>query len=96
MLARLEAQHEALIAALDANDISAMAAASGALEADLEKFRGFDSWFAAPEVKLAAERIGRLADAAMRRVHVLQDRAAKRSDALAAARGQGQVAVYSR
>ena len=95
-LARLEAHHEALITALDSNELSAIQSASQNLHAELGQLRGVDSWAAEPELKLTAERIGRLAEAAMRRVNVLQDHAKRRSAALAALRGHAAPALYTR
>ena len=94
-LERLEARHEALIAALDSNDVEAIEAASRELDAALAQLKGFDQWVAEPELKLAAERIGRLAEAAMMRVNVLQDQAKRRAEALAEVRGQGPT-LYTR
>lgn len=95
-LARIEAQHDALIAALDANDLHAIENASADLAGSLAGLEGFDSWQADPELKLAAERIGRLAEAAMMRVNILNDHARRRSESLAAMRGQAMPGVYSR
>jgi hypothetical protein len=95
-LAELEAQHEALLAALDGNDVAAIERASTALAGSLQALKGFDSWVADPDLKLAAERIGRLAEAAMMRVNVLGDRARRRADSLAAMRGQPIAATYGR
>jgi hypothetical protein len=95
-LTRLEAQHEALIAALDRNDVAAIEQASCDLDQSLATLRGFDSWTAEPELKLAAERIGRLAEAAMMRINVLNDHARRRTAALAAMRGQAVAATYTR
>lgn len=95
-LERLQALHEALIGALDANDVIAIEAAGRELDETLAQLRGFENWVAAPELKLAAERIGRLAEAAMMRVNVLNDQAKRRSQALAAARGQASPAIYGR
>ncbi len=95
-LARLEAQHEALIAALDCNDLAAIGAASRDLEEGLSGLRRFDAWQIDPELKLAAERISRLADAAARRINVLHDHARQRSAALASLRGHEPAAVYTR
>ncbi|HEY0115044.1 MAG TPA: hypothetical protein VGB54_04925, partial [Allosphingosinicella sp.] len=82
-LERLEAHHEALIAALDRNEVAAIEAASRELDETLGQLRGVDTWVAEPELKLAAERIGRLAQAAMMRVNVLNDHARRRAQALA-------------
>jgi hypothetical protein len=95
-LARLETQHEALIAALDAHDAAAIERASRDLEESLAKLRSFDTWVLEPEMKQAAERIGRLAEAAMMRVNVLNDHAKRRAEALAALRGQPVAATYTR
>ena len=95
-LGRLEALHEALIAALDANDLGSIERASRELEASLAQLQGFDSWLADPELKHAAERVGRLADAAMMRVNVLNDHAKRRAEAMAAVRGQPMQATYTR
>lgn len=95
-LGRIEALHEALIAALDRNDFARIEAASRDLEETLAQLRGFDSWLADPELKLAAERVSRLADAAAMRVNVLNDHARRRSEALAATRGQAAPVTYGR
>ncbi len=95
-LGRLEALHEALIAALDGNDLAGIERASRELEASLAQLQGFDSWLADPELKHAAERVGRLADAAMMRVNVLNDHARRRAQALAAVRGQPAPLTYGR
>ena len=95
-LAALETQHEALIAALDANDLAAIERAGVDLGDSLAKLKGFDSWSSEPELKLAAERIGRLAEAAMMRVNVLNDQARRRSEALASLRGHQAPLTYSR
>lgn len=95
-LARLEEEHEALLAALDGNDVAAIEQAGTALANSLQTLKGFDNWVDEPELKLAAERIGRLAEAAMMRVNVLGDRARRRAEALAAMRGQPVPAVYTR
>ena len=86
-LARIEELHEALIEALDANDVSAIEATSRALEADLVRLKGVGSWADEPELKLAAERIGRLGEAAMMRVNVLNDQAHRRAESVAELRG---------
>jgi len=95
-LERIETQHEALIAALDVNDLDAIERASRELEESLARLRGFDAWVLDPETKLAAERIGRLAQAAMMRVNVLHDQARRRAAALASLRGQPAANTYSR
>lgn len=93
---RLEAEHEALIAALDRNDAAGIERAARELHASLERLRGFRSWNAEPEFKLAAERIGRLADTATMRINVLNDHARRSAAALAELRGQAIPATYTR
>jgi hypothetical protein len=95
-LAKLETLHEGLITALDANDPAAIGDASRALDESLAELRGFDTWLAEPELKLAAERIARLAEAAAMRVNLLNDQARRRSQALASLRGETVTATYSR
>jgi hypothetical protein len=95
-LGRLEALHEALIAALDSNDLDGIGRAGRELDEALAELKGFENWLAEPELKLAAERVGRLADAAMMRVNILSDHARRRSEALAAARGQAAPLTYAR
>lgn len=95
-LARLEAHHEALIVALDRNDPAAIADASAQLGAELALVRAVDAWTQSPELKLAAERVAGLADAAAMRVNVLTDQARRRAQALATARGQSGALTYTR
>lgn len=95
-LGRLEELHEALITALDRNDLGGIERSSRELEATLAQLQGFENWLADPELKHAAERVGRLADAAMMRVNVLNDHAKRRAQALAATRGQPANLTYGR
>lgn len=95
-LHQLEARHEALIDALDGNDLAAISTATLELDEALASVRCYGSWTANPELKLTADRIGRLADAAMMRVNVLADQVRRRSDAVAVARGRGEALVYKR
>lgn len=95
-LHQLEARHEALIEALDRNDPAAIASATQALGDALASIRAYGSWTAHPELKRAADRIGRLADAATMRVNVLADQARRRADALALMRGAGEALTYRR
>ncbi len=95
-LEHLEALHEALITALDRNDLAGIERTSRELEASLAQLQGFNAWLADAELKHAAERVGRLADAAMMRVNVLNDHAKRRAEALAAVRGQPAAITYGR
>lgn len=93
-LAQLQARHEALIAALDSNDVDAIGDACAGLDDTLRSLGSVQAWVATPELKAAAERIGSLADAAAMRLNVLADQARRRADALAMARGM--TPTYSR
>jgi hypothetical protein len=95
-LEQIEALHEALITALDANDLGGIERSSRGLDEALAAVKGRDVWLTDPELKLAAERVGRLAQAAMMRVNILNDQARRRSEALAAILGHPAPATYSR
>jgi hypothetical protein len=95
-LDQLEARHEALIDALDRNDLVAITEATQALGAALDSVKSHGSWTASPELKRAADRIGDLADAAAMRLNVLADQARRRAEALALARGKGDALTYTR
>ena len=86
-LAQLQARHEALLVALDTNDVDAIGSACAGLDETLQSLGSVQAWVATPELKAAAERIGSLADAAAMRLNVLADQARRRADALAMARG---------
>jgi hypothetical protein len=94
-LERLESLHEALISALDANDVAGIEGASRDLQDGFTQLRSSD-FTAEPELKIAAERVARLAQAALMRVNVLSDQAKRRTQALAAARGQEKPLLYGR
>jgi hypothetical protein len=95
-LEQIEALHGALITALDANDLGGIERSSRGLDEALAAAKGRDVWPADPELKLAAERVGRLAQAAMMRVNILNDQARRRSEALAAVLGRPAPVTYSR
>ena len=94
-LARIEAQHEALLAALDGNDIAAIERGSAELGESLASLKHFNT-SPGPELKPAVVRIRRLAEAGTMRVNLLADHSRRRAEALAAMRGQGVSATYTR
>ena len=95
-LARLEACHVALIAALDRDDIGAIEAAIGEFGRALDAVRVAGAWRDRPGIVDLAQRICSLSEAARIRVNFLTDLNQRRIDALAAARGQAARARYGR
>lgn len=87
--------HEALIAALDANDTAAIEAAVSAFGDSVQALRET----AEPLGPDAAERaleLRRLTDQAQMRVNFLTDMVRRRLERLGEMGGRGQVAVYAR
>lgn len=95
-LSRLEGCHEALIAALDADDLDRLERAVLAFRDAVEEVRAQGGWRDNPDVAGTAARIKALAEAARVRVNFLTDLNQQRIDALAAARGRENVVVYGR
>lgn len=95
-LARIEAQHEALLAALDGSDLAAIERASDDLATGLQAVEGVNALTAEPGLTVAAQRIRRLAEAGTMRVNVLADHTRRRAEALAMMRGRAMSATYSR
>ena len=95
-LGRLEGAHEALIAALDRNDIVIIERRLEELKAALTDVRAAGAWRDAPEHKARAERIVRLGQAIRIRVNFLTDQTRHRLQLLAAARGDRGGSVYGR
>lgn len=79
---------EALIAALDANDIDAIEAALPALRRSVEtlKSTGAQNW--APVLRARVEQALTVSDAARARIRYLSDRTQQRLDMLATAAGR--------
>jgi hypothetical protein len=93
-LDHLEACHEALIRALDGNDIEAVETSIAEMRFAVEEVRAAGGWHDTPAVKSRAERIAALAEAARIRVNFLTDLTQHRIETLAAARGRIGAAAY--
>lgn len=96
LLGRLEAAHQALIAALDANDVEAIERGIEALRTSILAVRAQGGWRELAGVRERALRIAQLAEAARVRVNFLTDLTSQRLQMLAAARGEASAAAYRR
>ena len=94
VLDRLASCHEALIRALDGNDLEAIETATLALADAIGSARADRDWAATPEVKERLLSLAALAQAAQIRVNFLTDMIRRRVDAAAALRGAQPVTVY--
>jgi hypothetical protein len=95
-LGRLQAAHEDLIGALDANDVDAIEQRLEQLRGAIAAVRAAGGWRDIPQLKERAKLIAQLGEAARIRVNFLTDRTAQRLQMLAAARGQVLGGAYSR
>ena len=87
--------HEALIAALDSNDIAAIEAAVSSFGERAQALRSVvDS--CGPEAAEHAAELRRLSQHARMRVNFLTDAVSRRLERLEAVRGRGQVSLYAR
>ncbi len=93
-LSRLEACQEALIAALDADDLDRLEPAILAFRDAVEEVRAQGGWRDNPEVAGTAAHIKALAEAARVRVNFLTDLNQRRIEAFAAARGRSVATTY--
>lgn len=96
MLGRLEAAHEALIAALDGGAIDDIELRLDALREAVEAVRAAGAWHDSRRMKERAQRIVQLGEAARIRVNFLTDMTRQRLQMLAAARGDTAGIVYLR
>ena len=87
--------HEALIAALDSNDIAAIEAAVSSFGESARALRAAVD-LSSPEAAERAAELRRLSDQARMRVNFLTDVVRRRLERLEAVRGRGQVALYAR
>jgi len=92
----MEECHQALVSALDGNDIDALEHSIEGLRVAVEAARGNGAWRDEPELKARASRIAALAQAAMVRVNFLTDMTRQRLEALAAVQGRPVAAHYGR
>ena len=95
-LDRLELCQEALIRALDANEIEAVESAVGDLYEAVNEVRAAGAWRRDESLKARAKRVLALIEAARIRVNFLTDRNRERLEQLAALRGRVHAGVYSR
>ena len=93
-LDRLVSCHEAMIAALDANDLTAIEDATAALAFAVEGAREIGQWRADPKLKERLTSLATLAQAAQIRVNFLTDNVRRRIDAIAALRGREPALTY--
>ncbi len=94
-LGRLEAAHQELIGALDANDVDAIEARVESLRSAVAAVRALGAWRELPEIKARGRRIAQLGEAARIRINVLADSNRQRLQLLAAARGDLGAGTYA-
>lgn len=95
-LARIEQCQEALIGALDGDDIEILEESIENLRLLVEAARGTGAWRDKPDARERAQRVSALAHAAMVRVNFLTDVTRQRLEALAAIRGRPLAVHYGR
>jgi len=93
VLDALAGAHEALIRALDSDDLAGIERATASLAEAVHEARRHD-WHNAPDLKERLLSLAALAQAAQIRVNFLTDMIRRRVDAAAALRGAQPVAVY--
>ncbi len=90
-------EQRALIAALDADDVDAIARHTAGMDEVLVRIHALGPRFTGSEAKALVEEAMRLADAARVRINVLADMTARRLSRLAAVTGKGNAApTYGR
>jgi hypothetical protein len=94
LLDSLATSHEALIRALDGDDLAEIERSTAALAMAVNAARHQDDWRATPELKERLLSLAALAQAAQIRVNFLTDMIRRRVDAAAALRGAEPVALY--
>lgn len=93
ILDTLSRSHEALIRALDGDDLADIEQATATLAEAVHEARRHD-WHSAPDLKERLLSLAALAQAAQIRVNFLTDMIRRRVDAAAALRGAQPVNVY--
>ena len=93
ILDTLAKSHEALIRALDGDDLAAIEKATAALAEAIHEARRHD-WHSAPDLKERLLSLAALAQAAQIRVNFLTDMIRRRVDAAAALRGAQPQMTY--
>ena len=94
ILDRLAAAHEALIRALDGNDLAAIEAATASLASAVSDAGGLETLHGDQEARERLHSLATLAVAAQQRVNFLTDRMRGRVAMLAALGGQAQTHTY--
>jgi hypothetical protein len=94
VLDRLASCHEALIRALDGNDLDAIESATLALADAVASARAQREWASTPAVKERLLSLAALAQAAQIRVNFLTDTIRRRVNALAALSGSEPTMTY--
>ena len=94
-LRKIEDCQEALVSALDGDNIDALEQSIEALRYAVDAARSVGGWHDEAEIRARAEKIRALAHAAMIRVNFLTDMTRQRLDTLAALRGR-PVTGYSK
>ena len=94
ILDALATSHEALIRALDGDDLAEIERATAALAEAVHDVRRHDGWQLAPGMKERLLSLAALAQAAQIRVNFLTDMIRRRVDAAAALRGAQPAALY--
>jgi hypothetical protein len=90
-------EQRALIAALDSDDVEAIARHTATVEDALVRIRALAPRFTSAEAKALADEAMTLADAARVRINVLADMTSRRLTRLAVATGKGNAApTYGR
>jgi hypothetical protein len=94
VLDRLASCHEALIRALDGNDLNAIESATLALADAVASARAQQDWASTPVVKERLLSLAALAQAAQIRVNFLTDTIRRRVNAMAALKGSELAMTY--
>jgi hypothetical protein len=94
LLDALSGTHEALIRALDGDDLAEIERATAALAEAVHDARRHEGWQNAPGLKERLLSLAALAQAAQIRVNFLTDMIPRRVDAAAALRGAQPAALY--
>ena len=94
VLDRLASCHEALIRALDGNDLHAIESATLGLADAIASARARQDWAATPDVRERLLSLAALAQAAQIRVNFLTDTIRRRVNAMAALRGTEPAMTY--
>ena len=94
VLDRLASCHEALIRALDGNDLHAIESATLGLADAIASARARQDWAATPDVRERLLSLAALAQAAQIRVNFLTDTIRRRVNAMAALRGAEPAMTY--